>query len=363
MLSIKGMIGGTLLISLLTSGAYSQTYLSECFRPASSDTPVIQQEARQGPYRIALVNGFAGNDWRINMIQAAKAWSKIPENAADLKEFKVVSTGNDVSAQIATVDSLIAAGYDGIVLNAVNPTSFGPVLRRAKEAGTVIVPFDNVLDVEGIVQVNESQVELGRTKAETVAALVTKENPKFLEVRGLPGNSVDRDNHDGMREVLDKIPGAQVVEVVGNWDTGTVQKVVADAIATSGPFDGIVCQHGCAGAVRAMVDSGHPIVPLGADAENGTRQIMVEHKVPGVSAAQAPAMSSIALSAIVAQLKGEALPSLIFLPIPSATADQLEDGKNYFSKLPATFYAETAFEGCPIKLTADDILAQNPDDS
>ena len=35
-------------------------------------------------------NGYAGNDWRITAIQSAKAWAASPENAAKLKEFKVV---------------------------------------------------------------------------------------------------------------------------------------------------------------------------------------------------------------------------------------------------------------------------------
>ncbi len=339
------------------------SYRPECFRPAPNAT-ILKQEAKKGPYRIALVNGFAGNDWRINMIQGAKAWAARPENAADIKEFKVISTGNDVAAQIAAVDSLIAAGFDGIALEAVNPSSFGPVLKRAQRAGTTILPFDNVLDVADIVQVNEDQVELGMIKAREVAKRVgAKADPKFLEVRGVPGNSVDRDNHDGMRSVFDKVPGAKVVEVVGMWDTGTVQKVVADALATSGPFDGIACQHGCAGAVRAMLDSAdHAIIPLGADAENGTRIAMATNKVPGISAGQVPEMSAVALMALVARLKGEALPSMIFLPIPAATTEQLKDGENYWTKLPATFYAATNFPTCGLTFTADEIINQKPSD-
>ncbi len=57
---------------------------------------------------------------------------------------------------------------------------------------------------------------------------------KVLEIRGLPGNSVDRDRHLGFREVMEKHKGVQIVEVVGNWDDGTSQKVAADAIAVHG---------------------------------------------------------------------------------------------------------------------------------
>jgi len=70
------------------------------------------------------VNGFVGNSWRIQMIQSLKAWATRPENAKSFRELKIVSTGTDVAAQIAAIDNLIAAGYDGIIFIAVSPTAF-----------------------------------------------------------------------------------------------------------------------------------------------------------------------------------------------------------------------------------------------
>ncbi|MBM3482066.1 MAG: hypothetical protein FJX66_02065 [Alphaproteobacteria bacterium] len=40
----------------------------DCFRPWEDSTKMISYPAKEGPYRLALVNGFAGNDWRIQMI-------------------------------------------------------------------------------------------------------------------------------------------------------------------------------------------------------------------------------------------------------------------------------------------------------
>src|SRR5690349_1625125 len=63
----------------------------ECFVPWSADTKFFQWPAKEGPYRIAVVNGFVGNVWRIQMIQTAKAYAALPEFGQNLKEFKVVS--------------------------------------------------------------------------------------------------------------------------------------------------------------------------------------------------------------------------------------------------------------------------------
>src|SRR3546814_10441453 len=79
-----------------------------------------------------------------------------------IEELKVVSTGTDVAAHVAAIDNFINSGYDSILTIAVNPTAFEPVIRRANRAGVVLVPFDNVLDSDDILQVNEDQSEMGR---------------------------------------------------------------------------------------------------------------------------------------------------------------------------------------------------------
>ena len=48
--------------------------LPECFKPYAADTKFFQWAKKDGPYRIALANGFVGNTWRIQMIKTAKAF-------------------------------------------------------------------------------------------------------------------------------------------------------------------------------------------------------------------------------------------------------------------------------------------------
>lgn len=357
------LLGTALALAIATSASASaDTYRPECFGPAPG-TGTIQSEAKDGPYKIAFVNGFAGNDWRIAAIQSAKAWAARPENAVKIDTFTVVSVGNDSAAQIAAIDNFMAAGYDAITFIAVNPTAFEPVIRRAERSGTVLVPFDNVLDTDKIVQVNESQVELGRLKAQTVIDLLDGKASKILMVNGLPGNATDRDRRVGMMSVLDKVDGLEIVEVVGNWDTGTSQKVVADALATHGQFDGVVSQHGAAGTINAMQAADHPIVPMGVDGENGVRILMAELGIPGISASQAPAMSAVALEAAVSQLEGHAIPQTIYLPIPQVNASDLEAGVNYFPDLPKSFNTGTGFVECFAPFTPEELLGQSADNS
>ena len=360
---MRNLLLGSACLALTASMATAEeTHRPECFVPAPG-TKAISYDSKDGPYKIAFVNGFAGNDWRIQAIQSAKAWAAREENAAKIDEFKVVSVGNESAAQIAAIDNFIAAGFDAITFIAVNPTAFEPVIRRAERAGTILVPFDNVLDTDKVVQINESQMALGELKAQTVLDELGGSAEKILMVNGLPGNATDRDRRLGMLSVLDKVDGLEIVEVVGNWDTGTSQKVVADALATHGQFDAVVSQHGSAGSINALQAAGHPIVPMGVDGENGVRMLMDELDIPGVSASQAPAMSAVALEAAVALLEGHTLPQTVYLPIPQVAASKLEAGVNYFPELPKSFNTGTGYEDCFSPFTPDELLGQSPKDS
>ena len=134
----------------------------QCFKPSPSTTKYLQWDKKPGPYRIALVNGFVGNTWRIQMIKTAKAFFHQSEIKENIKEFKVVSTGTDVAAQLGAIEDFINQGYDAIVTIAVAREGFDRVIRLADKNNVVVVPFDNILDTNKVMKVNEDQQEIGR---------------------------------------------------------------------------------------------------------------------------------------------------------------------------------------------------------
>ncbi|WP_425500623.1 sugar ABC transporter substrate-binding protein [Phyllobacterium pellucidum] len=339
---------------------------AECFKPQTSETKFFQWPKKEGPYRIALANGFIGNTWRIQMIQTAKAYAALPEVKAKLKEFKVVSTGDDVAAQIAAVDNFINSGYDAIVVNAQNPTAFKPVIKRANAAGVVLVAFDNTLDTDEAVNVNVDQKGLGELWGNWLVKNVPGNKGKLLEVRGVTGTSVDRDRHEGIQEVLKKSGGQwETVEVVGRWDDGTAQKVVADAIAVHKHFDGVSVQGGSTGTVRAMIDAKHPFVPVGGETENGFRKLCAERSKDGLkctSAGTGPAQVAVAIKTAIAALEGEVVPQSISLPLSIVEDPNFKDGDSYYAKESDNFFVGNSFPTCGINFSAQEIMGQTKAD-
>ena len=106
------LLAATALTTSFATATLAQEVVSgpgaepECFAPWTADTKYFKFPKKEGPYRIALANGFIGNTWRIQMIKTAKAYASQPEVAAKLKEFKVVSTGEEISVALPAPGSV-----------------------------------------------------------------------------------------------------------------------------------------------------------------------------------------------------------------------------------------------------------------
>ena len=333
-----------------------------CFVPWTNETKFFQYPVKKGPYRIALANGFIGNTWRIQMIKTAKAYADQPSVKADLKEFKVVSTGEDIAAQIAAVNNFIDSGYDAVIIDAQNPTAFKSVVRRATAAGVVLVAFDNTIDTDEAINVNVDQKGLGEYWGHWLVQTVPN-GGTILEVRGVAGTSVDTDRHEGIQAVL-KASGKpfQTVEVVGKWDDGTAQKVTADAIAVHKHFDGMTAQGGSTGMVRAFMDAKQPFVPAAAETENGFRKLCAAHDKDGLKCASGgtgPAQVAVAIKTAIDALKGEVVPQAIKLPLAHVEDPNFKDGDSYFAQQTDNFFVGNAFPTCGINFTAQEIMGQS----
>jgi ribose transport system substrate-binding protein len=338
-----------------------------CFKPWNAQTKFFQWKAHTPPFRIALANGYVGNTWRIQMIKTAKAYASLPDVKPDIKEFKVVSVGVDAAAQLGSIEDFINQGYDAIIINAVSTTGFDRVIRQANAKGVVLVPFDNQLDSTAVMQVNEDNHAMGVLAADWLLKYVPGKKGSLLEVRGVPGNSVDRDRHDGFQEEM-KAGGGDftVTEVVGNWATGDSQKVTADALAVHGHFDGVFTQGGSDGTVQALMDAKHPFIPVAGEGENIFRQQIADHwkdGLKGMSYGQSPALVAISIKAAISALKGNVMPQLISVPIPVADFTNLKAGENYFPELKEQFFSDNAFAPCGVNFTAPQIMAQSKENT
>ncbi len=333
-----------------------------CYRAFGGTTEKAKFAAKQGPYVIALSNSYIGNVWRTQMIKMAKAYAELPDIKPSIQKFLVNSSGNDAAAQIGQIENMITAGANAIIINAASPTALDPVVQKAQQAGIVVVAFDNIVETKGVVIVNEDQVEFGRVMAEwLVKEMGGKGN--VLIINGVAGTSVDRDRTIGAKEVFAKNSGISIIaEVNGDWDPGKAQQVTSTALSSYPDINGVWCQGGTDGVVRAFQQASRPFVPIAGEAENGFRKQLLQFKdqgLRGISVGQSPGLVAVSMRAALDLLGGMELPISVAVPLPIASSDDLKDGVNVFTNLPDNFFTPIQIPQCGVNLTADQINAQN----
>jgi ribose transport system substrate-binding protein len=117
--------------------------------------------------------------------------------------------------------------------------------------------------------------------------------------------------------------------------------------------------------VQALIDAGHPMVPVGGEAENGFRKLVAEHSdegLVGLSIGQSPGLVAISIKAAISALEGNPMPQLISVPLPAVDYTALEDGVNYWSDLPDNFFTVNEFPPCGVNISGPAIMAQTEAD-
>jgi ribose transport system substrate-binding protein len=321
-------------------------------------------------FKIALSNSYIGNKWRIEMENLFKG-ALLMEPFASQVDGSVYNSGNDVSKQSQQISNLIAERVDAIVVDAASPTALNGIIGQATGRGILVVCFDNNVTAPSALKVNISQKELGVGNAEWLAKKLGGQG-NVIMVTGVPGTQVDLDRNQGADEVWAKNPGIKVVNrFTGMWDSSTAERNTASVLPSLPKIDGIWCQGGTDGVLRAFVSANRPLPPTAGECENGFRKFMLGtdgHKVEGSSAGTPPYLSLMALELARRVLEGSYPKRDIDVPNVFLTNDQLKLGVNVFADQPDSFFddftaggedspvdvcVQAALDGtaCPSKLT------------
>ena len=130
---------GTIVV-LLTLAA-----LAACSQQDASETTA-------GPAKpvVALIMKSLANEFFVNMANGAQQHN---EQNADRYELLVngLKDESDLTQQVALVEQMIARQVDIIVIAPADSQALIPVLKRAQDAGIVVVNIDNKLDSELLV--------------------------------------------------------------------------------------------------------------------------------------------------------------------------------------------------------------------
>lgn len=315
--------------------------------------------------KIALSNSYIGNKWRIEMENLFKGALQM-EPYKSAVEGSWFNSGNDVSQQSQQISGLIGERVDAIVVNAASPTGLNGILHQASARGILVVSYDNVVTAPTAIKVNTDQFAFGKKLADFLAQKLGGKG-NVIMVTGVPGTFVDQQRNAGADSVWKQHPGIKVVNrYTGMWDSSVAERNTAAILPSLPKIDGIWCQGGTDGVLKAFISAKRtPLPPTAGEAENGFRKFMIGYmgqKVDGLSIGQPPYLVLVSLE-LARRILDKSYPRKnITIPFPYATSSTVKVGETVFPKLPDSFFADFTDSGpdATVKICVEAALTGAP---
>jgi ribose transport system substrate-binding protein len=210
---------------------------------------------------IVMSNGFV-SQWRTEMQNIATEMAKNNEPYKGHVDFQVVVSETSPTAQIQSINNIIAQRPDAILINALSPTALDPVVKKACAQGIVVVYFDQVGGETCAYRVRNNETKLFENNAEWLAKTL-KGKGNIIQDLGLPGSPVSQFGTQAAADVFKKYPGIKVVsKYEGNYTPGPSKQAVTRILTSTQGIDGVYGIAGVDGAAQAFEETKTKMVPM-----------------------------------------------------------------------------------------------------
>lgn len=224
------------------------------------------------PWTIGYASSYAGNTWRADVMKRLEEVIIPKWKALGLiKEVKITQSNLNDATQIQQMRQLVDEGVDALIVCCSNPTALNQTVEYAYQKGVPTFSAVGYLTSPYAVNSSANFVVGGMMMGEWMAKEIGGKG-NVLIVEGIPGTSASDSQNTGILKALEKHPDVKVVgQVAGMWTDQVAQAEIQKWLATyTGELNGIIIQSASElGAVRALKQSGRPMVPITIGGELG----------------------------------------------------------------------------------------------
>src|SRR5439155_25100923 len=200
---------------------------------------MAHQAAAEGKkYTIYLSNNFVGNDWRQQMERVGEVSVKKGPLAGRV-DLKIENDENTAQAQINSLNNIIRAKPDAILIDAGSAESLNPTIKKACDAGILVIAFDQIVTADCAYTIESDWGRAPVVEAEWIVNKLGGKGKIFVD-RGLAGAPISAQLEDGFEGVIEKYPDIEIVGYFnGNYALGPEQEGVASLLAAHPQVDAI----------------------------------------------------------------------------------------------------------------------------
>jgi ribose transport system substrate-binding protein len=285
-----------------------------------------------GAPQVALIMKSLANEFFVTMAEGAESHQRQSAN-----EYSLIVNGikneSDISQQVALVEQMIARRVDAIVIAPADSRALVPVLRRAMNAGVVVVNIDNKLDEATLAEagiripfVGPDNREGARMVGQALGSRLGA-GDKVAIIEGVPTAFNAQQRRLGFEDAA-REAGLTVVSVQsGYWEQSHGNTVAAGMINSHPDLKAILASNdnmalGAAAAVRQAGKSGDILV-VGFDNIRAIREMVRDGRVLATADQHGDQLAVYGIEYALQILRGESTPDDRRTPVDLITAESL----------------------------------------
>jgi D-xylose transport system substrate-binding protein len=207
--------------------------------------------------------------------------AKVKELCASCK-LLYQNASQDAQKQLTQAEAMLSNGANVLVLDAVDVSSVGPIIKDAKQKHVPVIAYDRLISGQDIAYyVSFDNVRQGRIQAQTLVDKLGSSKP-IVMINGAPTDPSAGDYKKGAHQVFDKSATIKKEFDTPDWSPDKAQREMEQSITALGKngFAGVYSANDgmASGAIAAMKGAGidpktRPIT--GGDAELAAIQRIV----------------------------------------------------------------------------------------
>lgn len=270
-----------------------------------------------GKPKVALVMKSLANEFFSNMAEGAKK-----HQAAHGDDYELLVSGikneTDLAEQVNIVEQMTAQGANAIVIAPADSKALVPALKRAQQAGVLVINIDNKLDAGVLTQAGLSVPFVGpdnREGARRVGEALAKKLKAGDEVAIIEGVTTafnGQQRRAGFEDAM-KAAGMNIVSTQsGQWEMEKANTVAAGILSAHPNVKALLCANdnmalGAAAAVQSAGKTGQVLI-VGFDNISAIQPLLADGRVVATADQHADQLAVYGIEAALKVLQGGASP-------------------------------------------------------
>jgi ribose transport system substrate-binding protein len=258
------------------------------------------------------------NEFFNTMAEGAKKHQNANAAAYDLI-VNGIKNETDLAQQVNLVEQIIAQQVNAIVIAPADSKALVTVLKRAKEAGVLVINIDNKLDDEVLKQAGLTvpfvgpDNRAGARKVGEALASKLKSGDKVAIIEGIPTAFNGQQRRLGFEDAM-KAAGMNIVGVQsGQWEMEKANAVAAAMLSEHSDLKALLCANdnmalGAVAAIQAAGKTGKVLV-AGFDHIGAIKAMIADGRVVATADQHGDQLAVFGIEAALKILKGETPPA------------------------------------------------------